>query len=522
VSAWDTSSGQTLWSLAERWATVRSSEPALVGLGEDAAGGPGSPLSPVSWEQLATDVWELRRRLAALGVCDQRVVVMVLPNAPLTVALWLAVMANGAIVHAVDIDVGRLPLARAIRATDPAAVIAIDARAATVADAMSDAEVDCPLVVPETMDSIGLAVRAGPLSGSGAAGDPPSAEPDMVAGLLPTSGTSGPAKLVELTHRNYVMSGERLARNGGYLTDDRHFLCSPFFHTNAQLYLCAPPFITGGSIALVSRFSATHYFEQARRTGATVSSMVAPPMRMALHRAHERGGADAGALRLIQYGMTLSRADWEIWDRLLPQISMRQIYGQTESVTGVLGGSPWEQDDRETIGRPFLGVDAIRLVGEDGDPVGDGLPGELWVKGVPGNTLMRGYRGAPAETEEALVDGTWLRTGDIMVRRPSGRLEFRGRRMHIVRRGGESLSTYVLEHDLRACPLITDVAITAQTDAMLDATVVAHVIPSADYSEAGLRAWCREHLGKRGVPDHVRVHERFPRTASGRVILREL
>ncbi|MFB9075315.1 hypothetical protein ACFFX0_30750 [Citricoccus parietis] len=94
--------------------------------------------------------------------------------------------------------------------------------------------------------------------------------------------------------------------------------------------------------------------------------------------------------------------------------------------------------------------------------------------------------------------------------------------MHIIRRGGENLSTYALELDLQACPLVNDVAITAQEDPTLDAVVVAHVIPGAAWSENGFLAWCREHLGKRGVPDLVRVHAEFPRTGSGRVLAREL
>jgi crotonobetaine/carnitine-CoA ligase len=318
------------------------------------------------------------------------------------------------------------------------------------------------------------------------------------------------------------MGAERLARNSGFLATDRHYLCSPFFHTNA-LYLCAPPFVTGGSLAVVPRFSAGAYFDAARWTGATVSSMVAPPMRMALHRAVEKGGpVDPGGLRLIQYGMSLSAADWQDWDRLVPQIATRQIYGQTESVSGVLGGSPWEADDRATIGRPFLGVEAVRLAGQDGTAVPDGEPGELWVKGVPGRTLMAGYYQNPEATAEALVDGQWLRTGDVMVRHPGGRFEFRGRAMHIIRRGGENLSTYALELDLQSCPLVSDVAVTAQEDATLDALVIAHVIPGPGFSEAAFRGWCREALGKRSEPDIVRLHTDFPRTGSGRVIARDL
>ncbi|MEU7811944.1 hypothetical protein [Pseudonocardia sp. NPDC049154] len=59
-----------------------------------------------------------------------------------------------------------------------------------------------------------------------------------------------------------------------------------------------------------------------------------------------------------------------------------------------------------------------------------------------------------------------------MVRHPSGRFEFRGRGMHIIRRGGENLSTYALEIDLQSCPLVRDVAVTARADETLDAVVV--------------------------------------------------
>ena len=363
-------------------------------------------------------------------------------------ALWLAIPANGAAVQAIDPDSGLLAVERALRATGPVAVVAAASNVGLVSDAIARAEVSTRLLVPSD-DELWTTTCPADLHPAGS--EPPSAAPDLVAGLLPTSGTSGAPKLVQLTHRNYVMSAERLARNGGYLATDRHYLCSPFFHTNAQLYLCAPPFVTGGSIAIVPRFSASMWFDAARRTGATIASMVAPPMRMALQRAVASGRpVDPGPLRAVHYGMTLSSADWREWDRLVPEIHMRQIYGQTESVTGVLGGAPWETDDRVTIGRPFLGVDEVRLVRNDGSDAPDGEPGELWVRGTPGVTLMLGYHEAPDATAETLVDGRWLRTGDVMVRHASGRFEFHGRGMHIIRRGGENLSTYSLEIDLQA------------------------------------------------------------------------
>lgn len=518
----DTASRRTLWTQAETWAQRRPDEDVVVSLPR--AGSPEGKES-LTWERLVSDVHDLRRRLAAVGVRDQRTVVLALPNSPLSIALWLAVPANGAVIQVVDPDGGRRALERAIAATGPVAVFASADNARLITDAVTAVGVRTRVLVPR---ELGASALRGAIDGLEATTPgPPEASADMVAGMLPTSGTSGAPKLVELTHHNYVMAAERLARNTGFLTSDRHYLCSPFFHTNGQLYLCAPAFVTGGSIAVVPRFSASTYFDAARWSGATVSSMVAPPMRMALHRALERGGpVDPGGLRLIQYGMNLSRNDWAAWDTLVPQIATRQIFGQTESVTGVLGGAPWELDDRQTIGRPFIGVEDVRLVDADGRDVPDGAPGELWVKGLPGRSLMRGYFEAPETTAETLVsdgrDGAWLRTGDLMVRHATGRFEFRGRGMHIIRRGGENLSTYALELDLQACPLVRDVAVTAQEDSTLDALVVAHVIPTDEYTEASFRAWCADNLGKRGVPDLVRLHREFPRTGSGRVISREL
>jgi crotonobetaine/carnitine-CoA ligase len=514
----DVAGRRTLWSLLEHWSNARADEDLLVFLSDTAR---PETVGTITWERFAHDAWNLRRRLSAVGVGDGHSLVLALPNTPLTLALWIAGQANGAAVHAADPDSGVLTFARAVAAIRPALVVAAEANSTVMAEAIRSAEVVTRLVVVPDASAWSTNPPLEGLQRSTTA--VPSATAEMVAGLLPTSGTSGAPKLVQLTHRNYVMSGERLARNSSYRTSDRHYLCSPFFHTNAQLYLCAPPFVTGGSIAMVPRFSATHWFDAARWTGATVASMVAPPMRMALQKAVASGkSVDPGGLRLVQYGMSMSSADWTAWERLVPNIAMRQIYGQTESVTGVLGGAPWEPDDRKTIGRPFLGVDAVRLVRPDGTDADDGEPGELWVAGTPGHTLMHGYLDAPDITAETLVDGRWLRTGDVMVRHPDGRFEFRGRRMHIIRRGGENLSIYALELDLQACPLVRDVAVTAREDGALDAVVVVHVIPAAGYSEDAFVAWCRTALGKRGVPDEIRVHQEFPRTGSGRVIVRDL
>ncbi len=143
----DVSSRRTLWSLLEHWSTIRAREDLLVFLTDTAR---PETAGRVTWERFAQDAWSLRGRLAAVGAADGRTLVLALPNAPLTLALWVAGQANGAAVHAVDPDSGVLTFARAIAATRPALVVAVDANAAVVADAIRSAGVATGLVgVPE-------------------------------------------------------------------------------------------------------------------------------------------------------------------------------------------------------------------------------------------------------------------------------------------------------------------------------------------------------------------------------------
>lgn len=514
----DVTGNATLWTLLTSWANVRGNSTFAVYTEPPYIAGSSSELS---WTTAAEITYDLRRRLHAAGVADQQVVLLALPNSPAAILTLVAVAANGAIAHTVDPDLGTLPLVSAIEASQPVAVVASTANAHAVGQAIASSSVESALFVVEDPS---MQRGASAISGLATARTTPDdAGADDIAALLPTSGTSGPSKLVELTHRNYVTAGNRLVRNSAHGVGDRFYACSPFFHTNAQMYCYMPALVLGASVSIVPGFSARSYFDIARFTGVTVSSMVASPMRMALHRATETGApVDPGSLRLVQYGQQLSTADWTLWDRHLPQVEMRQVYGQTETVSIVLAGAPWEADDRRTIGRPALGIDAVKLVDDAGSTVDDGAPGELLVRGEPGRTLMRGYWRNSAATSKTLDSDGWLRTGDIMQREDDGRFVFVGRRMHIIRRAGENVSSYELELMMQNCPLIEDAAVRAEEDAALDARIVVHVIPAADFTESAFSAWCREAIGKRGVPDAIRTHKSFPRTASGRVIAREL
>src|SRR5712692_3941689 len=116
----------------------------------------------------------------------------------------------------------------------------------------------------------------------------PATPPD--AGVAPldeismqyTSGTTSKPKGVLLTHANYIYGGEAMAKAMRVGQGDRHLIVLPLFHAGAQLHAFIPMLLCGGSVALMERFSATRFVEQAIRHQATLAALFAAPIRMLL------------------------------------------------------------------------------------------------------------------------------------------------------------------------------------------------------------------------------------------------
>jgi crotonobetaine/carnitine-CoA ligase len=96
--------------------------------------------------------------------------------------------------------------------------------------------------------------------------------PEDEAGMLYTSGTTSRPKGVLVTNANYIYAGETVAKILCLTPDDRHLAVLPLFHGNAQYYSTMSTLVTGASMVLSSRFSASRYFDQAIRHRCTVAS----------------------------------------------------------------------------------------------------------------------------------------------------------------------------------------------------------------------------------------------------------
>jgi crotonobetaine/carnitine-CoA ligase len=340
-------------------------------------------------------------------------------------------------------------------------------------------------------------------------------EPRDVAAVLYTSGTTSKPKGVMVTHANYLHVGEVVAGHLRLRPDDRWLIVLPLFHANAQYYCTMSALVTGASIALGPRFSASGWARQAVSMKATIASMFAAPIRMLLASPTQPDEA-ACRLRLTIFGQSLSTDQVKEFERRFGT-TLVQLYGMTETVAPPTFNPVFGGCRPETIGRPLPHAQ-LRITNPDGVEVSTGETGELLVHGVPGETIMAGYLNQPEITAATIVDG-WLHTGDVVSRDEDGYLTFIDRTKDMIKRSGENVAASEVEQVLNSHPAVLESAVIGIPDELRDEAIVAFVVLAepAQVSEAELLGWATERLSRFKVPETIQVIDALPRTSVGKV-----
>ncbi len=330
-----------------------------------------------------------------------------------------------------------------------------------------------------------------------------------------TSGTTSRPKGALLTHHNYIYGGEVMAKAMRVLPTDRHLIVLPLFHAGAQLHAFLPMLLVGGSVALVERFSASRFIEQAIRHQATLAALFAAPIRMLL--AQPPSDADGKTrLRAVSYAQNITVQQFEEWHARF-RAPLMQIWGMTETMSLPLM-QPLDLPRKPlSMGMPVLGYEC-KVVDEEGKEVPPGTVGELIVRGEPGLTLMKGYFKNPEATAATLRDG-WLWSGDLAWMDEEGYFYFVDRKKDMIKRAGENISASEVEETLKQHPAVFDAAVVGVPDPVRDQAVKAYVIlaEGATATAAELIAWCRERLSAFKVPELIEFRDAFPRTSVGKI-----
>jgi acyl-coenzyme A synthetase/AMP-(fatty) acid ligase len=167
-----------------------------------------------------------------------------------------------------------------------------------------------------------------------------------------------------------------------------------------------------------------------------------------------------------------------------------------------------------STGELVAGYDA-RILDDDGQPVPDGTPGNLWVKG---SSAATGYW-SRAEVTRRVFQGEWVRTGDTYVRSADGYYSSLGRTDDIIKAGGIWVSPTEVEERLRAHADVAQVVVVSVPDETgLDKPVACVVLtPGAAAGADDLVAWCRDGLAAFKRPRNIVVFDELPTTATGKL-----
>jgi fatty-acyl-CoA synthase len=378
-----------------------------------------------------------------------------------------------------------------------------------------------------TIDGVELVTRAAFLSAlddidgnTAGAGDP-----DDIAILLFTSGTTGEPKAAVLRHRHlasYIIGSVEFM---GADEDEAALVSVPPYHVAGTSAVLSSVY-AGRRIVYLPSFTPESWVALARDEAIT-QAMVVPTMLGRILDVLERQGEKLPQLEHVSYGG--GRIPVPVIERalsLLPHVDFVNAYGLTEtsSTIAVLGPEDHRQAVASTdpavrrrlgsVGRPLPTVE-VEIRDADGVAVPDGVAGEIYVRG---EQVAGEYLGRP----DSLEDG-WFPTRDEAVLE-DGYLYLSGRLDDVIVRGGENMSPGEIEDVLIAHPAVADVAVVGVPDTEWGEKVVAAVVAAegAQVTEAELQEWVRGNLRSSKVPQHVVFRTELPYNDTGKLLRRVL
>ena len=438
-------------------------------------------------------------RLTTLGVRPGDLVLLTARGTPPYLLTLLAATALGAIAVPTNPESTAAELAGLLAQTRPRLVVT-----------------DQGTAVPPPAVDVGELAGGWADGGRGAAELPSNVRPDDVAVLIPTSGTTGRAKLVMQTHRAYAWAGEGFPYWMDLGPADRLMTSLPLFHINAQAYSVMGSLACGAGLVLLPRFSASGFLDAARRHGATEFNAIGAMLEILMRQPERPDDADT-SLRYCYTGPAPTRERQEAMER---RFGLRIVCGYAMSETPY--GLIWPRGTRPfgTLGavrqHPRRGVvNRARVVDGAGHVVPVGGTGELLLRNP---VVTPGYWGMPEETASAFVDG-WLRTGDLVTVGADGTYTFVSRLKEVLRRRGENLSPAEVEGVVAANPAVLECAVVGVPSELSEDEVKAFVVPTpgveVDLEE--LRRWVAARLSSFKVPRFWQVLPELPRTSTSRV-----
>lgn len=351
-------------------------------------------------------------------------------------------------------------------------------------------------------------------------------DPDDIAVLLFTSGTTGDPKAAVLRHRHLTSYIFTTVDFMSADEDEAQLVSVPPYHI-AGISAVLSSVFAGRRIVYLPAFDTTEWVASAARHGIS-QAMVVPTMLGRILDEIDDTGTSLPALRHVAYGG--GRMPVAVIERamgMLPGVRWVNAYGliETSSTIAVLGpddhDAAFSSDDPAararlgSVGRPLPSIE-LEVRDELGQPCPTGSKGEIYVRGeqIAGEYLGR----------SVLTDDGWFPTNDAGYVDDDGYLFLDGRLDDVIVRGAENLSPGEIEDLLVAHPAVADAAVVGVPDEQWGEKVVAAVVlrSGAEATEAELQDWVRAQLRSTKTPERIDFRTELPHNETGKLLRRVL
>ena len=471
----------------------------------------------------ATDarVDALAAGLAGLGVSRGHSVAVLLPNGADFVVTWLALCRLGAVATLVNTALRGPALVHALGLTT-AGLVVVDhtllaplgraaaegagLQQAVVVGATGAGQPDLARAGVELVDVASLSTLDG-----GAAPSPTHTVTDP-AMVLFTSGSTGPSKGCVLSHRYAVRQAQLMIEHFGLRPDDVLYSPFPLFHLDASVLTVMPALVLGATAAIGERFSASGFWDEMRRAGATVFDFMGATLTM-LHK-RPPAADDADHRVRLAWGVPVPEFAPEFEERF--GLRLVEAYGSTDA--GVPIYQPLDEPRRPgSCGRAIPQYD-IAVVDTEDRAVAAGEVGELVVRPNEPSLMSDGYYGQP-EATLASRRNLWFHTGDLVRRDAEGYVYFVGRTSDSIRRRGENISAFEVEEVVKLHPQVLDAAAYGVPSELSEDDVMVAVVvrPGEVLAPTDLLAFCADRMARHMLPRYVDLVVELPRTPTEKV-----
>jgi crotonobetaine/carnitine-CoA ligase len=468
-----------------------------------------------TWDEFAIDCEKLARLLAARGIRKgDRVAVSALNHGGHVCALF-ALARLGAIMVPINPEFGAQETAYVLNHAEVSGVIASTTTIAKARQASADLATQPWFALLDGHDEQAPNLRR-LIDAAPAAALPDAISCEDTCVIVYTSGTTGLPKGVMHSQRSLLTAGEAFVQRVHLQPDDRCMVVLPLFHMNALFYSVAGTLAAGASVAILSKFSASTFWQTAVEVGATEVNIIEAigSILQARPRSEYRPEHRIRAVYGVRQNFAETFREAFGIPHLLSGFGMTEIPGVTCNPID----RPNKPGSMGTIGRhpdPARPWAECRIVDDAGQDVPVGEVGELAVK-TP--IIMQGYFRDPEQTRAAFRDG-WFLTGDLVRRDADGFYFHISRKKDIIRRRGENIAGAELDRVIGAHPGVLEVAAIPVAAELGEDEILAVVLPrpGAQLTAEEIADWCRARLAAMKVPRYVLFVDALPHTPTHKV-----